>query len=188
MFDKLKKQPLIGLALAITSGYVLAHILTRALDITYKDALDSDPASAAAWLILIAVVALICWKRRSIAHWFRRRKAGVKPSSRQTPRSVAFRAMSYSFAIVSLFLLALASLADREASPLFGIAMAVGALVLTYRFIAKAIRWRRNEPWRTNPLNDPKFVAANPRTAAWASKGNNAAVASAEGIGQPAQI
>ena len=72
MIDKLKRQPLIGLALAIAAGYVLAHIITRALDIIYEDALGSDPASAAVWLIAIAFVACATWKKRAIGLWIKR--------------------------------------------------------------------------------------------------------------------
>lgn len=87
MFDKLKQQPLLGLALAIAGGYILAHIVTRALDITYKDALESDPASAAAWLFVIALVASIIWNRRSISAWFRSIRR--KPSPHKDPQFAA---------------------------------------------------------------------------------------------------
>lgn len=146
MYEKLKKQPLIGLALAITCGYVLAHIVIKTGDALY----ENDPD----FLVTLAFAALatsaIVWKRRGLLAWLRslRREPGA-PVAR-APRSAAFRAISYSFGILLLSLGALASLAVRDASPFVGIGMALGAFVLTYRFIVKVARWRSNEPWRKN--------------------------------------
>lgn len=67
MINLLKKQPLIGLALAIAGGYVLAHILIQAGDYLY----ENNPAAFLTWCVLFVIAVAIYSMRKRIRAWAR---------------------------------------------------------------------------------------------------------------------
>lgn len=58
MWEKLKRQPLAGLALAIAAGYVIAHFVIRLAEHVYSAYPDAVTASAAA--ISLGAAAFFC--------------------------------------------------------------------------------------------------------------------------------
>ena len=65
MFDKLKQQPLLWLALAFAAGLVVAHVANRVIDLTYEDALGSDPVQALVWMLLLGLACAAVYGLRS---------------------------------------------------------------------------------------------------------------------------
>ena len=185
MFDKLKQQPLLWLALAVAAGLVVAHVANRVIDLTYEDALGSDPTSAAAWLCAITLVAGAVYMAPCLYRSYRRKFPANLDWSKLSPAAFRKRVI---ISAVSVVLLAIFAVACAVWPPMIGIAMAVGLFVLMCRLLVKVYRWRKNEKWRMNPINSPQFVSANPRTAAWASNPDNAAVAGVDEIYRLAKI
>jgi hypothetical protein len=148
MINKLKQQPLPALALAIAAGYVLGHIINRALDITYKDALDSNPASGAAWLLAISVLACSPWMLPRLYRSYRRKFPVEQRTTK--PHRRRFSATVYAVAVIALMIAGGAWLTGLDQWPFAAIAITVGAFALTCRLVTKVYRWRKNEKWRTN--------------------------------------
>ena len=70
----LKKQPLVGLALAIAAGYVLAHIIIKIGDSLYE---SGDLYTVVSLAIAAALLSMVLWKRRNILGWIRRHRIAV---------------------------------------------------------------------------------------------------------------
>ncbi len=62
MIEFLKKQPFVGLALAIAAGYVLAHFAVKTADYFYDNVLDSSPVSALFLVAFMVFVALLTYR------------------------------------------------------------------------------------------------------------------------------
>ena len=69
MLAYLKNQPVLGLAVAVTSGLVLAHFIIRAVDSLYDD-YPSLPYIAASFILLSVAIRL----RRPLLTWLCRHK------------------------------------------------------------------------------------------------------------------
>jgi hypothetical protein len=66
MLERLKQYPLIGLAVAIASGFVLAHLLIKTGDNLY----ENNPDLLVNLAIAAAVLSLLVWQRVLILRWF----------------------------------------------------------------------------------------------------------------------
>lgn len=76
MLETLKKQPLVGLAVAIASGYVIAHFVIRFLDSLPSD-FEQYPDTYVAvmfWVVIVAGSIFLYRKRRSLSAPIRRHK------------------------------------------------------------------------------------------------------------------
>jgi high-affinity Fe2+/Pb2+ permease len=69
MFEKIKQQPLVGLALAICVGYVTAHLIIKTGDNLYKNS-----PGRLALVVVAALFALAFWQRWRVLSWLRGHK------------------------------------------------------------------------------------------------------------------
>lgn len=77
MPNGLKKQPFIGLVLAISGGYVLAHVLIKTGDSLY----EWHPGLLADLAVVAGMLSLVAWQRRSILNWHGRHKRATALSA-----------------------------------------------------------------------------------------------------------
>jgi hypothetical protein len=189
MYDKLKKQPLLGLALAIAVGYVLAHIVTRALDVIYEDALGSDPTAAAEWLLAIALVGFASYIAPRLYRSYRRKFFLDRDPS--TLSSEGFRKRII-VSVVSVLLLTSLVIVCLAWPRSISIAVTIGVLAVLYYLVVKVYRWRKNEPWRMNFAKDQRWLAFQKATllrdAAECMAEADAATVSPEGTATTPQV
>lgn len=63
-------HPLVGLALAVAGGLVLAHFVNKLLDdLDLANSLINNSGALAGWGIALGLLGLIVWKRSSILNW-----------------------------------------------------------------------------------------------------------------------
>jgi hypothetical protein len=145
MIEKLKQYPLVGLTLAIASGYVLAHMANKLVDDFWFDDLENfllRDGWSAFWLaIAAALVLLAVWHRTRIASWVRKHKAGVTFTAFGAVLAVAKGGHTYTVLSAAGYSDDVARLSANRVAAVWAVAYA--ALVLLYFFVAKLIHKRR---------------------------------------------